>query len=77
MAKKAAAKATGTADQIIAYCMSTKQKEVMDNPVISKTSKGQYIAKGTATKLKHKVSVIMSKDSAEAAVKAKIAKKDW
>lgn len=76
-AKAAAPAKKGTGTELRAYCMSTKQKEVIDNPEISKTARGQYIAKGTATKAKHKVSVIMSETAALAAIKDGVAKKDF
>lgn len=59
-----------------AYCLKTKQKEIMVDPIISKTSKGGFIAK-SLTKDGHKVSVIMSKDNAEAAVKSGIKKEGF
>lgn len=64
-------------DGIRAYCMKTKQKETIDSPVIEKTERGQYIAKGLATKEKHKVSVIMSESDALAHIKAGTAKKGF
>ena len=59
-----------------AYCLKTKQKEKMVDPIISLTSKGGYIAKG-ASKDGHKMSLLMSKVNAEAAVKAGIKKEGW
>jgi len=72
-----AAKSEKAKEGVYAYCMSTKQKELVDDAVITKTDKGQYIAKGTATKDKHKVSVIMSEAAAKEAVANKWAKKDY
>ena len=59
-----------------AYCLKTKQKEAMVDPIISLTSKGGYIAKG-ASKDGHKMSLIMSKANAETAAKAGIKKEGW
>lgn len=70
---KAAPAATG----VQAYCMATKQKETVDNGVVEKTERGQYIVKGTATKDKHKVSVITSQANAEQLIKDKIVKKGY
>jgi len=61
---------------LTAYCLKTKQKEEMVDPIISKTSKGGYIAKG-ASKDGHKMSLILSKDNAEAAVAAGVKKEGW
>jgi hypothetical protein len=59
-----------------AYCLKTKQKEAFVEVAISQTSKGGYIAKGTS-KDGHKMSLLMSKTSAEAAVAAGIKKEGW
>lgn len=59
-----------------AYCLKTKQKEVMVDPIISLTSKGGYIAKGES-KDGHKMSLLMSKDKAEAAVADGVKKEGW
>lgn len=48
----------------------------MVDPVISKTSKGGYIAK-SLTEGGHKVSLLMSKANAEAAVASGIKKEGW
>jgi hypothetical protein len=61
---------------LTAYCLKTKQKEEMVDPIISKTAKGGYIAKG-ASKDGHKMSLILSKDNAEAAVAAGVKKEGW
>ena len=62
--------------EIFAYCLATKSKEKMLNPVISKTSKGGYICKGI-TEGGYKISLIMSKVNAEAAVESGILKEGW
>lgn len=59
-----------------AYCLKTKKKEEMIDPIISKTAKGGYIAKGES-KDGHKMSLLMSKDNAEAAVAAGVKKEGW
>jgi len=48
----------------------------MVDPIISLTSKGGYIAKG-ASKDGHKMSLLMGKEKAEAAVAAGIKKEGW
>lgn len=53
--------------ELFAYCLKTKSKELMVDPTISKTAKGGFIAK-SLTKDGHKVSLLMSKVNAEAAV---------
>ena len=59
---------------IHAYCMKTKEKNVpMVDAVITKTSKGGYMAQGTDGK-GNKMTTMLSKDSAENAVKAGTAK---
>lgn len=59
---------------IHAYCMKTKEKNVpMVDAVITKTSKGGYMAQGTDGK-GNKMTTMLSKDSADAAVKAGTAK---
>ena len=59
-----------------AYCLSTKSKEKMVDPIISLTKKGGYIAKGLS-KDGHKISLLMSKVNAEAAVASGIKKEGW
>lgn len=59
-----------------AYCLKTKQKEVMVNPVIHKTAKGGYMAKGES-KDGHKMALILGKEKAEAAAEAGIPKEGW
>ena len=64
---------------ITGYCVVCKQKGVkLDNPVISKTSRGGFIAKGTCSKCKKtKVCAMMSKENAEKAMKSGEAKKGF
>ena len=59
-----------------AFCMKTKQKEKMVDPIISKTAKGGYIAKGPS-KEGYNMVLLMSKDNAEAAVKSGVKKEGW
>lgn len=59
-----------------AYCLKTKSKEVMVNPVISMTKKGGFIAKGES-KDGHKMSLLMSKVNAEAAVASGVTKEGF
>jgi len=59
-----------------AYCLKTKSKEEMIDPVISMTAKGGFIAKGVS-KDGHKMSLLMSKVNAEAAVASGITKEGW
>lgn len=59
-------------EKLIAYCLKTKQKEEMFEAVISQTSRGGYIAKGS-TKEGHKMSLIMSKANAEIAIEKGLA----
>ncbi len=59
-----------------AYCLKTKSKEIMVDPIISMTAKGGFIAKG-ASKDGHKMSLLMSKVNAEAAVQSGITKEGW
>jgi hypothetical protein len=55
---------------IHAYCMKTKEKNVlMLDAVITKTAKGGYMAQGHDGK-GNKMTTMLSKDKAEAAVKA-------
>jgi hypothetical protein len=64
------------AKELIAYCLKTKKKEPMQKGVITKTSRGGFIAKGV-TKEGHKMSVLMSEATALAAVKDGLAKQGW
>lgn len=61
------------------YCVVCKEKGVkMDNPVIEKTSKGGFIAKGTCSKCKKtKMCAMMSKENAEKAIESGEAKKGY
>lgn len=63
-------------EQLVAYCLRTKQKEVMLEAVVSLTSKGGYIAKGV-TKDGNKMSLMMSKENAELAISSGAAKKGF
>jgi hypothetical protein len=59
---------------IHAYCMKTKEKNVlMQDAVITKTAKGGYMAQGTDGK-GNKMTTMLGKEKAEAAVKAGLAK---
>ena len=59
---------------IHAYCMKTKEKNVlMQDAVITKTAKGGYMAQGTDGK-GNKMTTMLGKQKAEAAVKAGLAK---
>lgn len=62
--------------ELKAFCLKTKQKEIMVDPIIFKTSKGGYIAK-SLTEGGHKVSLLMSQANAEAAVAAGVKKEGW
>ena len=61
------------------YCVRCKEKNVkMKDPVISKTSRGGFIAKGICTKCNRtKMCAMMSKDNAEKAIKDGEAKKGF
>ena len=62
-----------------AYCVVCKEKGVeMKSPVIEKTSRGGYIAKGICSKCnKTKMCAMMSKDNAEKALESGEAKKGF
>lgn len=64
---------------VTGYCVKCKAKGVaMKDPVISKTSRGGFIAKGICTKCnKTKMCAMMSKDNAEKAIKDGEAKKGY
>jgi len=64
------------AKELIGYCLKTKKKEPMVKGVISKTTRGTFIAKGV-TKEGNKMSVLMSEATALAAVKDGLATKGW
>jgi hypothetical protein len=61
------------------YCVTCKQKGVkLKDPVIERTSRGGYIAKGVCSKCnKTRVCAMMSKENAEKAIKAGEAKKGF
>ena len=59
-----------------AYCLKTKTKEKMVDPIISMTKNGGYIAKGCC-KDGNKMSLLMSKVNAEAAVASGLKKEGW
>ena len=65
------------------YCVVCKdkggtKKRKMKDPVISKTSRGGFIAKGICSNCnKTKMCAMMSKDNAEKAIKDGEAKKDF
>lgn len=62
---------------LTAYCLKTKEKNVpMLDAVISKTSRGGYIAKGNDGN-GNKMSAILSEAKALQAIKDKVAKKDF
>jgi hypothetical protein len=66
---------TKMADHSIrAYCMKTKEKNViMKDAVITKTAKGGYMAQGNDGK-GNKMTTMLNKENAENAVKAGVAK---
>ncbi len=56
---------------ITAYNVKTKEKGVvMQNPVITQTKKGGYMAKGTCAKSGATLCAILSKDKALAAIES-------
>jgi len=61
------------------YCVVCKEKGVeMDNPVIEKTARGGYMAKGTCSKCKKtKMCAMMSEANAMKAIGAGEAKKGF
>ena len=61
------------------YCVVCKQKGIkMKDPVIEKTSRGGYIAKGICSKCnKTKMCAMISKDNAEKAMESGEAKKGF
>lgn len=66
-----------TSKMIKAYCLKTKEKNVpMHNAVISKTSRGGYIAKGDDGK-GNKMSAILGEAKALQAIKDGVAKQDF
>jgi hypothetical protein len=62
---------------LTAYCMKTKEKNVeMQDAVITKTSRGGYMAQGHDGK-GNKLTTMLSEASALEAVKNGVAKKSW
>lgn len=65
------------AKKLTAYCMKTKEKNVpMEDAVISKTSRGGYMAQGNDGK-GNKMTTMLSEANALQAVKDGVAKKAW
>ncbi len=64
---------------VTGYCVVCKEKGVkMDNPVIEKTARGGFMAKGICSKCKKtKMCAMMSKDNAEKAISSGEAKKGF
>ena len=61
-----------------AYCVKCKKKgQKMKDPVINKTSKGGFMAKGACPDCSTKMCAMMSKDNAEKAMKDGEAKKGF
>lgn len=60
---------------VLGYNVKEKCKQIMIDPVISRTSRGGYMAKGTNEE-GAVLTAIMGKDKAEAALEAEIATKD-
>ena len=66
-----------TSKMIKAYCLKTKEKNVpMHDAVITKTSRGGYMAAGNDGK-GNKMAAIMSEAKALQAIKDGVAKKDF
>ena len=66
-----------TSKMIKAYCLKTKEKNVpMQDAVITKTSRGGYMAQGHDGK-GNKMTTMLSEDNALKAVKDGVAKKAW
>ena len=65
------------AKMLTAYCMKTKEKNVpMQDAVITKTSRGGYMAQGNDGK-GNKMTTMLSEANALQAVKDGVAKKAW
>jgi len=63
--------------KITAYCMKTKEKNVpMQDAVITKTSRGGYMAQGHDGK-GNKMTTMLSEERANEAIKDGVAKKGW
>ncbi len=64
-------------NMITAYCMKTKEKNVpMQNAVITKTSRGGYMAQGDDGK-GNKMTTMLSEEKALEAIKNGVAKQGW
>lgn len=63
-------------EKLMAYCLKTKQKEEMLEPVVSLTKRGGYIVKGVTAE-GNKMAKILSKENAENLISEGIAKKDY
>ena len=64
-------------NMLTAYCMKTKEKNCpMHNAVITKTSRGGYMAQGDDGK-GNKLTTLMNEAKALAAIQAGIAKQGW
>ncbi|PIO07653.1 hypothetical protein COU59_03015 [Candidatus Pacearchaeota archaeon CG10_big_fil_rev_8_21_14_0_10_34_12] len=60
------------------YCVKCKEKgREMKFPVIKQTARGGYMAQGNCSSCNTKMSAMMSKDNAEAAIKSGEAKKGY
>lgn len=65
------------AEMLTAYCMKTKEKNVpMHDAVITKTSRGGYMAQGNDGK-GNKMTTMLGEERALKAVKEGVAKKGW
>lgn len=65
------------AEQITAYCMKTKEKNVpMQDAVIKKTSRGGYMAQGHDGK-GNKMTTMLAEAKALQAIKDGVAKQGW
>lgn len=53
---------------VLGRCMKCKAQKEMGDPVIGKTARGGYMAKGKCKKCGTKMAAIMSKDNAEKAI---------
>ena len=63
---------------VTAYCVKCKKKgQTMKDPIISKTARGGFMAKGTCPDCGTKMCAMMSKDNAEKAIKNGEAKKGY
>jgi len=62
---------------VTGYSVKAKKKVELKDPVISKTAKGGYIAKGKCPETGITVCAMMSKDTAEEAVASGKAKKAY